>query len=344
MAEGKEGDWECSGCRNRNYAFRCFCNRCKQPRILVDTMSPADAKWLPRVGDWICTGCSNNNYASREECKKCGQTKDEAAMPALAMPGSSLLTNAHYTGMLQGLYGSQMNSALSGNPAIQSLLPSSSWSSWENNKFGMQSALNYSFTQNSRGQYLFSGNPSELLPAPKDWRYGDWICNCGFHNYSSRTECKKCNAPLSSSAPSIATSIVSDMFSTLGTKCLASEEFSFGWDDKRLNSGVVNNNLLTNGQGNSYLGFEQQASYNYDQVAGDYSKYFSADVTIGSKQVNVHSLQQRTMPTLIGKGAKHWRDGDWMCNNCNNHNFASRSICNRCKTQKEAAILPVSVA
>ena len=133
-------------------------------------------------------GCSNNNYASREECKKCGQTKDEAAMPALAMPGSSLLTNAHYTGMLQGLYGSQMNSALSGNPAIQSLLPSSSWSSWENNKFGMQSALNYSFTQNSRGQYLFSGNPSELLPAPKDWRYGDWICNCGFHNYSSRTE------------------------------------------------------------------------------------------------------------------------------------------------------------
>lgn len=116
------------------------------------------------------------------------------------------------------------------------------------------------------------------------------------------------------------------LYTALGTKCLATEEFSFGWDDKRLNSGVVNNNLLvsitytdafisltqyndyfyaickTNGQGNSYLGFEQQASYNYDQVAGDYSKYFSADVTIGSKQVNVHSLQQRTIPTLIGKG------------------------------------------
>ncbi|RWW16499.1 hypothetical protein BHE74_00029201 [Ensete ventricosum] len=62
MAEGKEGDWECSGCRNRNYAFRCFCNRCKQPRLLVDTMSPADAKWLPRVGDWICT--SNTLFTS----------------------------------------------------------------------------------------------------------------------------------------------------------------------------------------------------------------------------------------------------------------------------------------
>ncbi|CAL5347088.1 unnamed protein product [Camellia sinensis] len=54
--EGREGDWECGGCRNRNYAFRSFCNRCKQPRLLVDTKTPADSKWLPRIGDWICTG------------------------------------------------------------------------------------------------------------------------------------------------------------------------------------------------------------------------------------------------------------------------------------------------
>ncbi|KAI7986818.1 hypothetical protein LOK49_LG14G00445 [Camellia lanceoleosa] len=37
------------------YAFRSFCNRCKQPRLLVDTKTPADSKWLPRIGDWICT-------------------------------------------------------------------------------------------------------------------------------------------------------------------------------------------------------------------------------------------------------------------------------------------------
>ncbi|WVZ25711.1 hypothetical protein V8G54_004255 [Vigna mungo] len=54
--EGREGDWECSSCNNRNYAFRSFCNRCKQPRLLVDTKTPADSKWLPRIGDWICTG------------------------------------------------------------------------------------------------------------------------------------------------------------------------------------------------------------------------------------------------------------------------------------------------
>lgn len=56
MGEGREGDWECSGCQNRNYAFRSFCNRCKQPRLLVDNKTPPDSKWLPRIGDWICTG------------------------------------------------------------------------------------------------------------------------------------------------------------------------------------------------------------------------------------------------------------------------------------------------
>ncbi|KAJ0098037.1 hypothetical protein Patl1_29081 [Pistacia atlantica] len=28
----------------------------------------------------------------------------------------------------------------------------------------------------------------------KGWRNGDWICNCGFHNYSSCALCKECNA------------------------------------------------------------------------------------------------------------------------------------------------------
>ncbi|KAF9592113.1 hypothetical protein IFM89_011951 [Coptis chinensis] len=55
MGEGREGDWECGSCTNRNYAFRSFCNHCKQPRILVDNKTPADSKWLPRIGDWICS-------------------------------------------------------------------------------------------------------------------------------------------------------------------------------------------------------------------------------------------------------------------------------------------------
>ncbi|KAL2896854.1 RNA-binding protein cabeza [Bienertia sinuspersici] len=53
MVDGKEGDWECNGCKNRNSAFCLFCNRCKNP-CLVDTKTPPNSKWLPRIGDWIC--------------------------------------------------------------------------------------------------------------------------------------------------------------------------------------------------------------------------------------------------------------------------------------------------
>lgn len=56
MGDGREGDWECLGCSNRNYAFRSFCNRCKQPRLFMDNNTSQNSKWLPRIGDWICTG------------------------------------------------------------------------------------------------------------------------------------------------------------------------------------------------------------------------------------------------------------------------------------------------
>lgn len=61
---GREGDWECSSCGNKNYAFRCFCNRCKQPRLLVDNKTPHDSKWFPRIGDWICTGIPLYDFLS----------------------------------------------------------------------------------------------------------------------------------------------------------------------------------------------------------------------------------------------------------------------------------------
>ncbi|KAF9612773.1 hypothetical protein IFM89_003783 [Coptis chinensis] len=33
--------------------------------------------------------------------------------------------------------------------------------------------------------------------------------------------------------------------------------------------------------------------------------------------------------SLSSERAKQWRDGDWMCTNCSNHNYASWSQCNR---------------
>ncbi|MQL78929.1 hypothetical protein Taro_011375 [Colocasia esculenta] len=347
MGEGREGDWECSGCRNRNYAFRSFCNRCKQPRLLVDTKTPADSKWLPRIGDWICVGCSNNNYASRDKCKKCGQPKEEAAMPAIAMPGASLPSYAHHFARAQGVLGLKTNFGMMGSSVLlQSMTANSNWSYGGTDKYGLQSVSSWPFSGNINGGLSYANNSNHLLGVPKGWRAGDWICNCGFHNYSSRAQCKKCNAPFPAGvSSSMANSAVSDLFPTLGTKRLASEEFVNEWDSKRLNAGDMNGHFLTYGQKNSYQGLEELAGSSSNQSLGLYSKYPSVSSTsVPALQIHVQSSQPTTMPTILGKGAKQWRDGDWMCSHCNNHNFASRSFCNRCKTQKEAVPQPVSVA
>lgn len=39
--------------------------------------------------------------------------------------------------------------------------------------------------------------------------------------------------------------------------------------------------------------------------------------------------------SIILCSAKQWRDGDWMCSNCNNHNYASREQCNRWAVKEE---------
>ncbi|KAF9607122.1 hypothetical protein IFM89_032238 [Coptis chinensis] len=81
MGEGREGDWECGSCTNKNYAFRSFCNRCKQPRILVDNKTPVDSKWLPRIGDWICSGARFDSGVSNDDMPYNGGGLMEASLP-----------------------------------------------------------------------------------------------------------------------------------------------------------------------------------------------------------------------------------------------------------------------
>ncbi|MCL7033194.1 hypothetical protein MKW94_019655 [Papaver nudicaule] len=265
-------------------------------------------------------------------------------MPAIAMPGSSLPTYAHQFARAQGELALKMNFGLTSNSALQQALPfSPNWLLGGVGKYGLQTASAWPFVGSSNAGSSFVNTANQLV-IPKGWRSGDWVCDCGFHNYSSRAQCKKCNASLSSSTlSSVANSANTDLFPTHGTKRLASEEFVSDWDSKRLNAGYMNSQT-TNPQ-QSYHRFDQMGRSGNDQQLGGYVPYESESMAmVSGLQLQMQSQQLPTVPTLIGKGAKQWRDGDWMCMNCSNHNFASRSHCNRCKNERDVLNQSISVS
>ncbi|KAK8937128.1 hypothetical protein KSP39_PZI012554 [Platanthera zijinensis] len=337
MGEGREGDWECGSCHNHNYAFRSFCNRCKQPRLLVDKKTPADSKWLPRIGDWICTGCSNNNYASREMCKKCGQPKEENEIPAIRMDGAPVSSYSHYFSRMQGLLASKMNYGIAGNSTFQRWMPGNS--AFQQSLPTMSGWPYMILPHNSSGDISYTVSSDQLPGTPKGWRNGDWICNCGFHNYSSRSQCKKCNEPLPTNdmRSSTVNSTDANLYRASGTKRLASEEFVNDWDKKRLNAGDMSLPFLVSEPQQIYLDMKKLPGPSGGQARELYSNFPHTNLSkVGA--------QLPAMPTLLGKGAKQWREGDWMCQKCDNHNYASRSYCNRCKAAKESPSQPVSVS
>ncbi|KAF2312387.1 hypothetical protein GH714_034479 [Hevea brasiliensis] len=210
-------------------------------------------------------GCTNNNYASREKCKKCGQPKEVAAMPAIAMPGASLPTYSHYFARAPGGLEQKMNIGFASNGALQQPLPfASTWSAGGPDKYEVQSASTWPLGGNQISGPPYANPINQPLTVPKGWRNGDWMCNCGFHNYSSRAQCKNCNASIPPA---------------LGTKRLASEDFTQDWENKRLNSG---NNMQTNGGHQTYTGFNQMVGNTGDPRPGLYAPYPS----VNSEQSN----------------------------------------------------------
>lgn len=110
-------------------------------------------------------------------------------MPAIAMPGASLPTYSHYFARAQGGQEQKMNFGLIGNGAPQQSLPlNSSWPVVGADKYGIQPASAWPFGGNHNSVLPYSNPANQLLMVPKGWRSGDWICNCGFHNYSSRAQ------------------------------------------------------------------------------------------------------------------------------------------------------------
>jgi hypothetical protein len=110
-------------------------------------------------------------------------------MPAIAIPGASLPSYSHYFARAQGGPEQKMNLGLLFNGTPQQALPlSSNWSVGGADKYGVQPASTWPLGGNHNSGLPYPDPANQLLSGPKGWRNGDWICNCGFHNYSSRLQ------------------------------------------------------------------------------------------------------------------------------------------------------------
>eukprot|EP00850_Spirogloea_muscicola_P022031 SM000273S10241 [mRNA] locus=s273:70582:71879:- [translate_table: standard] len=184
-----------------------------------------------------------------------------------------------------------------------------------------------------------AAGPAAPPPAPLGvqlngaWRVGDWVCTCGFHNYASRVTCKRCSKQKGEVAQSQQPNGASPSPHAPGMKRVPSDLGDGGWSMKRQ---ISSHDLLTIPQhqleqqllaacgvapaavGNGILPAPMTAA----AAGGAGSPSFMA----GPPGINLMAL--------AGKGASHWRTGDWLCTACNNHNFASRQVCNRCAQEK----------
>ncbi|MCO5606964.1 hypothetical protein L7F22_061155 [Adiantum nelumboides] len=317
----REGDWRCDGCGNKNYAFRSFCNRCKQPRLLVDSRTPSDSKWLPRIGDWICAGCSNNNYASRDKCNKCGTLKEVSALPAMALPGSAMAAPTFAPNPL----------AHTGGLGV-----------------GMHTGL----LHHLQPTWGLSGTTLANNLANNSWRPGDWLCNCGFHNYSSRSTCKKCSAPMpTTSSVSVPPTLPPGVsLSASANPLLQASALPQGMGLKRAAPDDLGNDLKRLHTMGDYLPHFPIQPSSLSALSGLFGSSLGfPEVTslnaLPPPNWQVQPPAQAPMlslvPAIVGKGAKQWRSGDWMCSGCSNHNFASRATCNRCGEKRESSVSQV---
>lgn len=115
-------------------------------------------------------------------------------MPAVAIPGASVPTHPTYFARARGGMEQMVN--------VGSLQPSISLSSaWSmggtvqygnqpNDPYGLQSASNWPLGGGGISGISYSSHTNQLAPVPNGngWRNGDWMCTCGFHNYSSRSQ------------------------------------------------------------------------------------------------------------------------------------------------------------
>ncbi|XP_010925244.1 RNA-binding protein involved in heterochromatin assembly dri1 isoform X1 [Elaeis guineensis] len=146
-----------------------------------------------KPGDWNCRSCQHLNFSRRDSCQRCGEPRSSSDRSDYAsFGGGGGGGGGGRAGSSFGFSGSDVRpgdwycSCGAHNFASRS-------SCFKCGAFKEDSAVGGGFegdVPRSRG-FGFGGGRAA-------WKSGDWICTrsgCNEHNFASRMECFRCNAP-----------------------------------------------------------------------------------------------------------------------------------------------------
>ncbi|KAK1298208.1 hypothetical protein QJS10_CPB14g01094 [Acorus calamus] len=157
-----------------------------------------------KPGDWNCRQCQHMNFSRRDSCQRCGEQRSgdfgggggfggrAGGGPSFGFTGSDVRPGDWYCN--------------AGNCGAHNFASRSSC--FKCGAFKEESALGggggggggFEGDGRSRGGYGFggSGGGGGSSGGRAGWKSGDWICTrsgCNEHNFASRMECFRCNAP-----------------------------------------------------------------------------------------------------------------------------------------------------
>ncbi|XP_062218529.1 uncharacterized protein LOC133918597 isoform X2 [Phragmites australis] len=171
--------------------------------ILVPSNTTAElclGKMNRKPGDWDCRACQHLNFSRRDLCQRCGEPRGAADRGSAGGDyanfggrGSSSLGGGGFGVSSDVRPGDWYCSCGAHNFASRS-------NCFKCSAFKEEAAVNSGAgtfdgdMSRSRG-YGFGGAARTNRPG---WKSGDWICTrsgCNEHNFASRMECFRCNAP-----------------------------------------------------------------------------------------------------------------------------------------------------
>lgn len=208
----KEGDWECPGCGNHNFASRVNCNKCRELRQGF------------KEGDWICKSCKNHNFASKTFCNKkdCALPRPHDAGGGRQMqfsPAARAYGGGGGCGGCGGMGGMGSYGPYGGKGGMMYSGGKGGMMHGGGN-FGMMYGGGCAYGGGYGGPCMggmggpvyggYGGKGMMMMQAPvvpyrgmmggsmkggggSSMKDGDWMCHsCGNHNFASRVNCNSC--------------------------------------------------------------------------------------------------------------------------------------------------------